>query len=377
MDQNQRQMPRDILLTPGPVTTADVVRHAMQRDLGSREQAFREVTQRVRKKLLSVAGAGQAWTVVPLQGSGTFAIEAGIGTLVGREGVLLVLMNGAYGRRMAEIARRIGRRVICIEDAENQPHDPGAIDACLQEHPEVTHVAVVHCETTSGLLNPLQEIGGIVERRGRRLFVDAMSSFGALPISATSPIDAIVSSSNKCIQGLPGVAFCIVRTDALERSAGNCHSVALDLHAQWVALETTGEWRFTPPVQVMLALDRALDLLSDEGGVDARLARYRANHEVLDRGMQRLGFTPFLSDSVRAPIIATYREPSGFAFEFETFAELVRSRGYILYPGKVTAAKTFRVGCIGDVGPQQLTGAVQAIEEALDEMRVGAAKRFR
>jgi 2-aminoethylphosphonate-pyruvate transaminase len=373
MDVDDRcHLRRDILLTPGPITTDDTVRRAMQRDMGSREEAFREVTRAVRKKLLAVAEADQAWTAVPLQGSGTFAVEAGIGTLLERDDVLLTLVNGAYGRRIADIARRIGRRVICLEDAENRAHDPRALDGFLGEHPEVTHVALVHCETTSGLINPLQEIAAVVERRGRRLFVDAMSSFGALPIRAASPIDAIVSSSNKCLQGVPGVAFCIVRRNVLERSAGKGHSLALDLYEQWVSLERTGEWRFTPPVQVVLALDHALDMLRDEGGADARLARYWANHAALDRGMRRLGFVPFLSDDVRSPIIATYLEPMESSFEFEKFAELVRRRGFILYPGKVTAEKTFRVGCIGDIVPEDLIGAVQAMEEALNEMRCGA-----
>ena len=265
-----------ILLTPGPITTSLETKMAMLRDWGSRDGEFIAMNARVRRRLLELVSGDGSHVCVPLQGSGTFIVEAMIGTLVPPAGKLLVLVNGAYGRRMVRICEYYRRACVAQETPEDQPADPAALDAALARDPAVTHVVVVHCETTSGVLNPVEEIAAVTARRGRRLLIDAMSAFGAIPLDARRiAFDAVVASANKCLEGVPGMGFAIVRREALEEAGGQAPSLSLDLHDQWAAMEKNGQWRFTPPTHVIAALDRALDQHAAEGGVAGRGARYR------------------------------------------------------------------------------------------------------
>ena len=360
-----------ILLTPGPLTTSLPTRMAMLRDWGSWDSAFNAVTAMVRERLLAVVEATGSHVCVPMQGSGTFAVEAAVNTLVPRDGHLVVLANGAYGTRLAKLARMMGRRVSVLETAEDVPAAAAAVDSLLREDPSVTHVALVHCETSTGILNPLVEIAEGVARAGRHLIVDAMSSFGALPIDARRlPFDALIAASGKCIEGPPGMGFAFVRRDVLERCAGNSTSLSLDLHDQWQYMERTTQWRFTPPTHVVVALSAALEQFEAEGGQPARHARYARNCEVLVRGMEELGFRTFLKPGVQAPIIVTFHAPADPRYGFREFYDRVRDKGFILYPGKLTQVETFRVGCIGAIGPDEMRHAVNAVRDTLVEMGI-------
>ncbi|MCS6879145.1 MAG: 2-aminoethylphosphonate--pyruvate transaminase [Geminicoccaceae bacterium] len=363
------------LLTPGPLTTSAAVKAAMLHDRGSRDPAFLEIEARVRRRLVALVHGEESHVCVPIQGSGTFAVEAMLGTFVPRDGRLLVLVNGAYGRRMVTIAQRLGRSVEALEWPEDRAVEPEALARRLARAPAIDRVAVVHCETTAGVLNPLAEIAAVAARFGAGLLVDAMSSFGVLPVDARAlPFTALAASANKCLEGVPGVAFVLCRREELEAAGrrGDAPSLVLDLADQYAALERTGQWRFTPPTHVIAALDRALDELEAEGGPPARLARYRENMRILLEGMRALGFEPLLSPEIQAPIIATFAVPADPRFSFPRFYELLRERGYVIYPGKLTREPSFRIGCIGRIGPEVMRGAVAAVREVLAVMGVAS-----
>ena len=351
-----------ILLTPGPLTTRRETREAMLRDWGSRDGDFISMVADMRRRLLDVAHGGDGHTAVPLQGSGTFIVEAAIATLVGPGDKLLVLVNGAYGERMMDIAARLGRSAVALRWEEDEPVDPVAVDEALARDPAITHVALVHCETTSGLLNPMAEVARTVADRGRTFLLDAMSSFGALEIDLRkTPITAILASSNKCLEGVPGIGFAIVEKGALTAAKGNCPSLSLDLHDQWSGFEKNGQWRFTPPVQVVAALREALRIFEAEGGQPGRLKRYRENLDVLLSGMRGLGFELYLDERLQAPIIATFRSPGGF--DFQSFYDALAARGFVIYPGKLTKAESFRIGCIGAVDREDFIRLMNVIRE--------------
>lgn len=358
-----------LLLTPGPLTTSRSVKEAMLRDWGSRDGAFIAMNRRVQQRLIELAGGQGMHVAVLLQGSGTFGVEAMLGTLVPRAGKVLILINGAYGHRMVQICRRIDRDHATLEWPEDAPVDPAAVAQTLGADPTITHVAVVYCETTSGILNPVTEVAAAVKTAGRRLLLDAMSAFGALPCDAREiHYDALVSSFNKDLEGVPGATFAICRQSALEASAGNAHSVVLDLHDQWQFMEKSGQWRFTPPTHVVAAFDRALEEHAAEGGIAGRGARYRRNCQVLIEGMRTMGFRPLLSDALQAPIIVTFHKPSDRRFDFNVLYEKLAARGYLIYPGKLTKIDSFRIGCIGRIDEQDIRGALAAIRQALGEM---------
>ena len=361
------------LLTPGPLTTSAEVKEAARHDYGSRDLRFIDINRRVRERLVAIAGGQETHVCVPLQGSGTFVVEAMLGTFVPRDGKVLILVNGAYGRRMAQICEAAGRRHALLETGEDRAVDSRALDRLLDRDTAISHVAVVHCETTSGIVNPLEAVARVCEERSRVLLVDAMSSFGALPLDArTMPFEAMAAASGKCLESTPGLGFCIARREALERARGNAHALSLDLCDQYLAMERDGQWRFTPPVQTILSLDRALDEFEAEGGVAARGKRYEENLRILVGGMRRLGFETLLPDAVQAPIIVTFHMPADPRFAFESFYERMRCRGYVIYPGKLTAAPSFRIGCIGRLGPAEMRGALAALESILEEMGVSS-----
>jgi 2-aminoethylphosphonate-pyruvate transaminase len=365
-------MPKDPwLLTPGPLTTSLSVKEAMLRDLGSRDDEFIAINRRMRQKLVQLAGAEDTHVCVPLQGSGTFAVEAMLATFLSRKTKVLILINGAYGERMAKMCALAELPHAAIRWAEDQPVDPAALATALVDDPAVTHVAVVHCETTSGILNPIEEIAAETARQGRRLLIDSMSAFGALPVDARRmAFDALVASSNKCIEGVPGLGFVIARKDALSVCAGNAPVLSLDLHDQWQSMEKNGQWRFTPPVHVILAMDQALKEHEQEGGVEGRGARYRQNCRILAEGMRALGFETLLPDRLQAPIIVTFLMPADPSFVFAIFYDRLRAKGYVIYPGKLTVADSFRIGCVGRLGAAEMHGALAAIREAMAEMGV-------
>jgi len=360
-----------ILLTPGPLTTSLATKSAMLRDWGSWDSAFNAVTARVRERLTAIVSAAATHVCVPMQGSGTFSVEAAVNTLVPRDGHMLVLSNGAYGKRMAKLTEMMGRRLSIFETAEDVPTTAADVARLLDSDASITHVGLIHCETSTGILNPLPEIAEAVAARGRSLIVDAMSSFGALPIDARkAPFDALVAASGKCVEGPPGMGFVFVRRSVLEKRAGNCTSLALDLHDQWAYMEKTTQWRYTPPTHVVVALDAALAQYKAQGGQPGRLARYTANCETLVSGMAEMGFRPFLDPKIQAPIIVTFHAPADPRYAFKDFYERVRDKGFVLYPGKLTQVETFRVGCIGAIGPDEMRLAVNAIRDALRELGI-------
>lgn len=363
-----------ILLTPGPLTTSLSTKVAMLRDWGSWDSSFNAITAAVRERLLDIVSGQHTHVCVPMQGSGTFSVEAAVNTLVPRDGHLLVPINGAYGKRLARLAQMMGRRVSMFETAEDVPTTGADVERLLAADASVTHVGLIHCETSTGILNPLQEIAAAVARQGRRLIVDAMSSFGALPIDAQAmPFDALIAASGKCIEGPPGMGFVIVQKRALEGAAGNSTSLSLDLFDQWQYMEKTTQWRYTPPTHVVVAFAAALEAFAGEGGRPARLARYTQNCETLIRGMAELGFRPFLDPAIQAPIIVTFHAPADPRYRFREFYDRVRDKGFILYPGKLTQVETFRVGCIGAIGPDEMRQAVNAVRDTLAEMRIEGA----
>jgi len=357
-----------LLFTPGPINTSARVKQAMLVDLGSRDAEFIALVAEVRGELLRVAGLDEGdWDVVPMQGSGTFGLEAVAASTTPADGAWLVVVNGEYGRRMARIVATLDIPVTEVEFDEAAPADAPRLSQALRDRPDVTHVAVAHCETSSGMVNDLAALGSVVAAEGRVLVVDAMSSFGALSIDFEGAgIDWLVSSPNKCLQGVPGFSLVFARRGRLAEIAGRARSVSLDLHDQWQRLEDDGQFRFTPPTHALLALREALRELDDEGGVAARLARYQENHRALLQGMQRLGFETFLAPEHQSPIITTFLFPRDAAFDLPEMHRRLADAGISIYPGKQTRADTFRIGTIGAITPEDVATLLEAIALLFD-----------
>jgi 2-aminoethylphosphonate-pyruvate transaminase len=364
-----------LLLTPGPLTTSKTVKQVMVHDWGSRDATFIKINQSVMTRLPQIVNGGEEFVTVPMQGSGTFAVEAMLTTFVPRNGKLLLLINGAYGHRAKKICDIAGRAVAVHETAEDTPPDVAAVEALLKGDKAITHVFAVQCETTSGILNPISKIAELAQRHGKRFLIDAMSAFGALPLEAQRiQFDAVAASSNKCIEGVPGLGFVICRKSALEAMKGNATTLVLDLHDQWSNFVKTGQYRFTPPIHVIVAFHQALEEFDAEGGVAGRGGRYAENCRILIEGMRVLGFEPLLPDSLQAPIIVTFRMPTDKNFVFQMFYDRLKERGYVIYPGKLTVADSFRIGCIGRLYPDHMRGVLAAIRDILDEMGVRSLK---
>ncbi len=365
----QEDMP--YLLTPGPLTTSQGVKAAMLADWGSRDVEFRKVVADIRNGLLAMAGADETYECVIMQGSGTFAIEAALGAFCpSGEAKTLVVANGAYGDRAAKILEKIGRPVVKIDKGDSAAPTPEEVGAALDADPAITHVWVIHCETTSGIVNPVTDIAKVVKGRGRRFMVDAMSSFGALPLDMRDGLDVMVSSSNKCIEGVPGFSYVLVKRHMLEMSKGRSHSVVLDLYEQWKGLEANGQFRFTPPTHALVAFHQAMKEHAEEGGVEARGNRYARNADLLVKGMRDIGFSTLLNDNEAGPIIQTFLTPRDPNFDFEHFYESLRMRGFAIYPGKLTKRPSFRIGTIGKVDETVMKGVLAAIRAVLGEMNV-------
>src|SRR5262245_26410442 len=352
------------LFTPGPLTTSAAVKRAMLRDLGSRDREFTAVVRAVRRGLLDVAGVSQeeGYEAVLMQGGGTCGVEAVLTCAAPPGGTWLIVSNGAYGERMARVCQvhRIPHTVLrCPESARP---DPVALDRALAADPTVTGVAAVHCETTTGILNPAEEIGRVAKRYGKTYALDSMSAFGGVEFDLrASGADFLVSSSNKCVEGVPGLSFCLCRRDSLRATAAWARTLSLDLLDQWRALEQTGQFRFTPPTHVVLALAQALGELAAEGGVPGRAARYRANQATLLTGMRALGFAEYLPPELQSHIITSFRYPADERFDFPTFYGRLSDLGFVIYPGKVSGADCFRIGTIGRIFPDDIRALLRAV----------------
>ncbi len=360
-----------LLFTPGPITTSVTVKRAMCHDIGSRTHEMIETIREIRRALLRVAGLSQrdGYEAVLLQGSGTFAVEAVLSSVAPPNGHWLIIVNGAYGKRMVQIAaiHKIAHTV--IEVAEHEWPDAAAVDAALLAHPEITGVAVVHCETTTGILNPIAEIGKVVRKHGKVYVVDSMSAFGGVVLDVAScHVDFLISSVNKCLEGVPGIAFVLCRRDQLQRTREWARTLSLDLYDQWQAMEQTGQFRFTPPTHVLLALRQALAELDAEGGVAARAARYRSNQETLIAGMRRLGFEEYLRPERQSSIITSFRVPARRGFDFARFSDKLVEQGFVIYPGKVSSAECFRIGTIGHVFPADVRALLRSVETVMRSM---------
>lgn len=343
----------------------------MVHDWGSRDATFVSINKAVLARLCEIVNGGADYVTVPMQGSGTFAVEAMLTGFVPRNGKVLVLINGAYGKRAKRILDIAGRETVVHETAEDTPPDLQEVEAILKRTPSITHVFTIHCETTSGILNPVAEIGALAAQYGKGYLIDSMSAFGALPLDARAVhAEAIAASSNKCIEGVPGLGFVICRRDALAQTQGNATTLVLDLHDQWSNFEKTGQYRFTPPTHVIVAFHQALEEFNAEGGVAGRGGRYRNNCRILLEGMTAQGFRPLLPAHLQAPIIVTFHMLDHPRFIFQRFYDGLKERGFVIYPGKLTVADSFRIGCIGRLGEREMHGALAAVREVLDEMGV-------
>jgi 2-aminoethylphosphonate-pyruvate transaminase len=365
-----------LLFTPGPLTTSATVKEAMLHDAGSRDRAFIETVREIRRRLLALGGVASPksegeYECVLMQGSGTFAIESVISSAIPSDGNLLVLVNGAYGRCIAQMARVHEINTRTLEAPENCKISPAAVAEALAATSGITHVAVIHCETTTGIINPIEEIGEVVESVGAVYIVDAMSSFGAIAVDlAAARIDFLISSANKCIEGVPGFGFVLARRSRLLEAKGQARTLSLDLHAQWTGLEADGQFRFTPPTHALLAFHQALFELEVEGGPAGRLQRYSANHAALMRGMANLGIEAYLAPQDQSPIITTFRYPESPHFNFLELYERLSERGFVIYPGKLTAEPCFRIGTVGRLHPTDIEALLAAMRFVFEEMGV-------
>ncbi|KIC13738.1 2-aminoethylphosphonate--pyruvate transaminase [Leisingera sp. ANG-Vp] len=363
------------LLTPGPLTTSYAVKEAMLRDWGSWDDDFRGMTREIRSRLLALLGeSADEFDCVPMQGSGSFAVEAMLGSFIPRDGKALVLANGAYGLRSAQTLKYLGRDHLVLDKGDYLPPRGPEVAQILADDPSITHVVAIHCETSSGILNPVEEISEAVYAAGRKLLIDSMSAFGAIELQPSQiRYEAMVSSANKCIEGVPGFGFVIARKGEIEAAKGNSHSLSLDVHAQWANMEKTGQWRFTPPTHVVASFLEALKGHEAEGGVAGRGARYQRNRDVMVAGMRELGFETLLENRWLSPIIVTFFCPADESFVFSRFYDLMKEKGFIIYPGKLTVVDSFRVGCIGQMDEHVMRQVVTAAKETLAEMGVASA----
>lgn len=353
------------LLTPGPLTTTDTVKQEMMFDHCTWDDDYKQITQKIRKDLLKLAQVSEEeYTVVLMQGSGTFGVESVITSSVGREDKILVCSNGAYGERMAQIARQAGKNLVVYQEEYHKVPNAQKVKQLLEEDPAITHVGMIHSETTSGILNDIEVVGKVVKEAGKTFIVDGMSSFGGVEIDVRGiGIDFIVSSANKCIQGVPGFSYIICRRDALMNCKGKCSSLSLDLFDQWETMEKDGKWRFTSPTHVVLAFARAMEELVQEGGIPARAKRYRDNNKKLIERMKAMGIRTYIDETHQGPIITTFFYPDSSRFSFEEMYQYIKERGYAIYPGKVTDADTFRLGNIGEIYADDIDRVCDIFEE--------------
>ncbi|MBD8519815.1 2-aminoethylphosphonate--pyruvate transaminase [Lysinibacillus fusiformis] len=356
------------LLTPGPLTTTKTVKQEMLKDRCTWDDDYKNVTQVIRRQLLNLAQVDESnFTAVLMQGSGSFVVESVLTTAIGEDDKLLIITNGAYGERIVEMAKVLRLAHVVYSVPYNEQPSSLEVQDLLEKDASITHVAVVHCETTTGILNPIKEIGEVVHSFNKTFIVDAMSSFGGVPMDVSDlHIDFCISSANKCIQGVPGFGFVIAKTRVLEKCKGQARSVALDLYSQWEVMKKDGKWRFTSPTHVVAAFAKALEELVEEGGVNARYQRYADNNKLLRSRLSVLGFEAYISEELQSPIITTYLFPHQ-EFSFEHFYLEMKKEGFVIYPGKLTDVDTFRIGNIGDIYEEDM----QALCEVIENYMVG------
>jgi 2-aminoethylphosphonate-pyruvate transaminase len=356
------------LLTPGPLTTSGTVKEKMLVDRCTWDQDYKTITQKIRQQLLELGGcSNEDYTVVLMQGSGTFAVESVMMSAISKEDKPLLITNGAYGERIVKMAEAIGMTFSQYSVEYDEVPKEDEIRRILESDRDITHIVMVHCETTTGILNPLEMISDVSKQYGKTLIIDAMSSFGGIPINVPElEIDYIISSANKCIQGVPGFGFIIARRDKLMACAGNSKSLSLDLYDQWKGMDVDGKWRFTSPTHVVAAFSQAIDELLEEGGVSARFERYNTNNLLLRKKLKQIGFHAYISDEFQSPIITSFVYPSD-AFNFEDFYNFVKERGYVIYPGKLTEVNTFRIGNIGEIYEEDIQKLCDVIAEYMGD----------
>ena len=355
------------LLTPGPLTTTDTVKKEMLFDHCTWDDDYKKITQEIRGKLLKLAHVSdETYTCVLMQGSGTFGVESVITSSVGKDDCLLVAANGAYGERMVDIAEHAGIKHYVYSEPYDTMPSPAKVKAMIEAHPEITHVSMIHSETTSGILNDIASVAKVVKAAGRTFIVDAMSSFAGVDIPVEElGIDFIISSANKCIQGVPGFSFIICRREALNKCEGQARSLALDLYDQWKTMDKDGKWRFTSPTHVVLAFAQALREMEKEGGIPARHERYASNNKLLCELLTDMGIRTFIGSENQGPIITTFFYPEHSNFSFDEMYQYIKERGYAIYPGKLVDADTFRIGNIGEIYGEDIRKLCSIIREFL------------
>ena len=361
------------LLTPGPLTTTDTVKKEMMFDHCTWDDDYKKITQDIRKGLLRLAHVGEEdYTVVLMQGSGTFGVESVLTSSVGAEDKVLIVANGAYGERMEDIAKHAGLSYAVYHEDYNKIPDAEKIADILDQDDTITHVSMVHSETTSGILNDICEVTRVVKAKKGTMIVDAMSSVGGvgMPVEDLG-IDFIISSANKCIQGVPGFSFIIAKKDALEKTKGQARSLSLDLYDQWETMNKDGKWRFTSPTHTVLAFAKAMEELEEEGGILARSKRYYDNNREIIRRFKEMGLETYIDEEHQGPIITTFFFPEDAGFTFEEMYEYIKDRGYAIYPGKVTEAATFRIGNIGEIYQEDVDALCAIMKEFLEEKNHG------
>ncbi|MGM0852563.1 MAG: 2-aminoethylphosphonate--pyruvate transaminase [Bacillota bacterium] len=361
-------MNRYKLLTPGPLTTSSTVKEKMLVDRCTWDQDYKDITQKIRSQLLELAGCrNEDYTVVLMQGSGTFAVESVMMTAISEQDKPLLITNGAYGERIVKMAEAIGMTFNQYSVEYDEVPKEEEIRRILESDLDITHIVMVHCETTTGILNPLEMISTVSREYGKTLIIDAMSSFGGIPINVPNlEIDYLISSANKCIQGVPGFGFIIARRDKLMACEGNSRSLSLDLYDQWKGMDVDGKWRYTSPTHVVAAFSQAIDELLEEGGISARFERYQTNNRVLREKLNPIGLETYIADEHQSPIITSFVYPSD-AFDFEDFYTYVKERGYVIYPGKLTEVDTFRIGNIGEIYEDDIQNLCDVIAEYMGD----------
>lgn len=362
-----------LLFTPGPLTTSATVKEAMLKDMGSRDYAFMNAVKEIRSGLLTLANVSKekGYECVIMQGSGTFGVESVISSVIGEKEKLLVLANGAYGERIAKMAKihRLNHEVVRFD--EDTIVTPESVEKYLAANSEITHVACIHSETTTGLFNPIGVIGEVCKKYGKVFIVDAMSSFGGVVMDMSAMnIDFLISSSNKCIEGVPGFAFALCKKSELEKAKGQARSLSLDIYDQWAGLEANGQFRFTPPTLSIMAFQQAMKELEIEGGVAAREKRYKANKSILDEGMHHMGFKQYLAPQIQGHIITSFLYPDTPKFRFNEFYSKLNDRGFVIYPGKLSKADAFRIGNIGQIFPDDVKALLEAIAIVMKEFEI-------
>ncbi len=366
-------MPTNVpfILTPGPVVTAREVKEAMLFDYAPADDFIRTSTANIRDYLVGLVNGKGSYECVPLQGSGTYAIEAAFHTLLPPDAKMLIVVNGFYGLRLKELCDRMKKSSIVLELPILPPPSARDIEAALDANPGITHLALCHCETATGVLNPIAEIATVAKARGVRLILDAIASFAAFDLDAPAlDLEAIIVSSNKGLESVPGIGFVIAKRASLEAAGGNSVSLSLDLHAQWTHMEKTGQWRYTPPTHVIAALATAIRIHQDEGGIRGRHARFHRVWQRLVAAMRQRGFETLIPDDHASPIVTTFLEPADPRYSFPKFSAEVKKRGFIVFPGRLTASRTFRIGCMGRITDADVDRLVDAIEGAMQSLGV-------